>query len=60
MRTASPDPGFIDAKLTISALFLDGARRKYGKNPTEDNARAIERARADIDRLLDQRLAAAG
>jgi len=60
MRTASPDVGFIDAELKITALFLAGARRKYGQSPTEGNARALERVRADIDRLLDHRLAAGG
>lgn len=60
MRTANPDLAVIDTELKISVLFLDGARRKFGSNPTADNARALERARADIDRLLDHRLAARG
>jgi hypothetical protein len=60
MRTASPDAGFIDAELKIAALFLLGARRKFGQDPTEANARSLERARADIDGLLDHRLLAGG
>lgn len=58
MRTSSPDRGFIDAELKIAALFLDGARQKYRRSPSPENAQALERARADIDRLLDHRLLA--
>jgi hypothetical protein len=58
MRTASPDLGFIDAELKLSAVLLDGVRRKYGADPSADNARRLERVREDIDRLLDHRLVA--
>jgi hypothetical protein len=58
MRSASPDLEFIDAELRLSAVLLDGVRRKHRVQPSADNARALERARDEIDRLLDHRLAA--
>jgi hypothetical protein len=60
MRTANPDLGFIDAELRSASLFLDGARRSHRRRASAENARALERAWADIDRLLDHRLLATG
>ena len=58
MTTVQPDLGLIDSELRAAARFLDSARRTYRATPSEANARTLERARADIDRLLDHRLAA--
>jgi hypothetical protein len=58
MRTAGSDLDRIDAELKVASLLLDGARRKFRSRPSEQNAQALERARDDVDRLLDHRLLA--
>ena len=60
MRTGNPDVGFIDAELKIAAMFLEGARGAHDRSPSAENARSLERARAEVDRLLDHRLLVAG
>lgn len=58
MFTLSPDVQSIDAETEISAVLLRAARAAYDRSPNAENARRLADARADVDRLLDERLAA--
>jgi hypothetical protein len=60
MGSASADLGLIDAELKIAAVLRAGARRKYRDDPCAETRAKVERAQADVDRLLDRRLAVRG
>jgi hypothetical protein len=48
----------IDADLGLAAVAVGVARGSYGRCPSAENARVLDRAVAAVDRLLDERLAA--
>ncbi|MGY1810811.1 hypothetical protein ACI8AF_25880 [Blastococcus sp. SYSU D00669] len=56
MRTVERELVLIDAQLAVSTHPLAGARRRFAAEPSTANARLVERAREELDLLLDQRL----
>ena len=52
------DTGRIDTDISIASIGLGVARASYTRCPSGENARALDRAVAAVDRLLDERLAA--
>ena len=48
----------IDTDISIAGVALGVARASYARCPSGENARALDRAVAEVDRLLDERLAA--
>lgn len=59
-RTDRIDTDRIDTDLAIAGVALGSARASYDRCPSGENARALDRAVAAVDRLLDERLAAGG
>jgi hypothetical protein len=57
-HTDSIDTDRIDADISIAGIALGVARASYARCPSGENARALDRAVAAVDRLLDERLAA--
>jgi hypothetical protein len=52
------DTDRIDTDISIAGVALGVARASYARCPSGENARALDRAVAAVDRLLDERLAA--
>jgi hypothetical protein len=50
----------IDSDISMAAIALGVARDSFGRCPSAENARVLDRALAEVDRLLDERLAARG
>jgi len=57
-HTDSIDTDRIDTDISIAGIALGVARASYARCPSGENARALDRAVAAVDRLLDERLAA--
>jgi hypothetical protein len=50
----------IDLAISVAAVAVGAARRAAERCPSGENAQRVAEARAAVDALLDQRLAAAG
>jgi hypothetical protein len=48
----------LDHETSLAAQLLRIARARYGHSPSAENARRVAGALAEVDRLLDARLAA--
>ena len=48
----------IDLGISVAYLALNGARESFERCPSGENQRLVDDAAAEVDRLLDQRLAA--
>jgi hypothetical protein len=57
-HTDDIDTDRIDTDISIAGIALGVARASYARCPSGENARALDRAVAAVDRLLDERLAA--
>ena len=57
-RTAVTSAAEIDLEIAVASVALSGAREGYTRCPSAENARLLDAATAEIDRLLDERLAA--
>jgi hypothetical protein len=60
MSTTAPGLDSLDERTALAGQLLRVARAAYGHSPSADNARRVAAALAEIDRLLDERLATAG
>jgi hypothetical protein len=49
----------IDHDISVAYIALGAVRGSYERCPSAENARRVAEAAADVDRLLDARLAAA-
>ncbi len=49
----------IDSDISIASVALGVALASFARCPSSENARVLDRAMAAVDRLLDERLAAA-
>ena len=50
----------IDLEISVACIALRVARAAYDRCPSAENERRVADAGTDVDRLLDDRLAAAG
>ena len=57
-RTVSSSEG-IDLDISVAYIALGAARSSFSRCPSAENARRVDQAEGDVDRLLDARLAAA-
>ena len=48
----------LDLEISVAYIALGGARVVLERSPTGDNARRVDEAEAEVNRLLDARLAA--
>jgi hypothetical protein len=48
----------LDLEISVAYIALGGARVVWERSPTGDNARRVDEAEAEVNRLLDARLAA--
>jgi hypothetical protein len=48
----------LDLEISVAYIALGGARVVWDRSPTGDNARRVADAEAEVNRLLDERLAA--
>jgi hypothetical protein len=48
----------IDTDISLASIALGAARASFDRCPSAENARLLDEAVADVDRLLDLRLAA--
>ena len=48
----------IDSDISMAAIAFGVARDSFTRCPSSENAGVLDRARAAVDRLLDERLAA--
>jgi hypothetical protein len=48
----------LDLEISVAYITLGGAREVWTRCPVVENQRRVEEAEAEVDRLLDQRLAA--
>jgi hypothetical protein len=48
----------LDLEISMAQIAVGGARAAFGRSPNADNQQRVEEAVAEVDRLLDQRLAA--
>jgi hypothetical protein len=48
----------IDYDISVAYVALGIARGSHARCPSAENARSVDRAAAEVDRLLDERLAA--
>ena len=58
MSPTLADLDLLDTETEPAAQLLRAARAAYGHSPSGDNARRVAAALAEVDRLLDARLAA--
>jgi hypothetical protein len=49
----------LDLEISVAYIALGGARERFGRCPSAENEQRVTEALAEVDRLLDQRLAAA-
>jgi hypothetical protein len=47
----------LDLEISVAYVALGGARGVWNRCPSAENERRVEEAEAEVDRLLDQRLA---
>ena len=47
----------LDLEISVAHLALGGARQRVLRCPSAENAERVSEALAEVDRLLDQRLA---
>jgi hypothetical protein len=48
----------IDLEISVAYIRLGGVRSSWERSPSAENARRLEEAQAEVDRLLDERLLA--
>jgi hypothetical protein len=48
----------LDLEISVAYITLGGAREVWTRCPVVENQRRVEEAEAEVNRLLDQRLAA--
>lgn len=48
----------IDLEISVAYIALGSVRGRFERSPNADTARLLEQAQAEVDRLLDERLAA--
>ncbi len=48
----------IDLEISVAYIALGGARGVWERCPTADNARRVDEAQAEVDRLLEERFTA--
>ncbi len=48
----------LDLEISVASIALSGARQRFLRCPSAENAERVSEALAEVDRLLDQRLAA--
>ena len=48
----------LDLEISLAHIAVGGARTAFGRCPSAENQQRIDGAVAEVDRLLDQRLAA--
>jgi hypothetical protein len=48
----------LDLGISVAYIALSGARERFLRCPSAENAEKVSEALAEVDRLLDQRLAA--
>jgi hypothetical protein len=48
----------IDLEISVAYIALGGVRVLFDRSPSAENARRLEEAQAEVDRLLDARLLA--
>ncbi len=58
MIPTAPALDLLDAEIALCGQLLRTARAAYGRSPSGENARRVAAALAQVDRLLDERLAA--
>jgi hypothetical protein len=50
----------LDIEISVAYIALGGARERFHRCPSSENQGRVAEAEAEVDRLLDQRLAASG
>ena len=60
MSTDVSNQDELDLEISVASITLSGARSVFRRSPNAENERRIGAAQAEVDRLLDQRLAARG
>jgi hypothetical protein len=48
----------LDLEISLAHIAVTGARAAFARCPSGENQQRVDEAVADVDRLLDQRLAA--
>jgi hypothetical protein len=48
----------LDLEISLAHVAVGGARAAFSRCPSAENQQRVDEALADVDRLLDQRLAA--
>ena len=48
----------IDLEISVAYIALGGVRGRWERCPTGENARRVDEAQAEVDRLLDERFTA--
>jgi hypothetical protein len=48
----------LDLEISVAYIALGGARGMFDRSPNAENERRVGAAEAELDRLLDERLAA--
>ena len=59
MTRTVPSIEALDLEITVAHIALGVARSAAARSPSAENARRVAEAEADVDALLDERLAAA-
>jgi|tagenome__1003787_1003787.scaffolds.fasta_scaffold17775871_1 hypothetical protein len=59
MSTSVIDPQLLDLEISVAGIALSAARGLWTHCPSSENERRVQEAMADLDALLDQRLAKA-
>ena len=59
MSTGITGTDVLDLEISLAYVVLGGARGMWRRCPSAENARRVEEAEGELDRLLDQRLAEA-
>jgi hypothetical protein len=47
----------LDLEISVASVALGGARQRFSRCPSAENEQRVTEALAEVDRLLDQRLA---
>lgn len=48
----------IDLEISVAYIRLGGVRVRWERSPSAENARRVDEAQAEVDRLLDERFRA--
>ncbi len=48
----------IDLEISVAYIRLGGVRVRWQRSPSAENARRVDEAQAEVDRLLDERFRA--